>query len=172
MEAHSSDKGGADGAMATLLSLDRPSAAIAAALRACRRHFVAAAWFSALLNLLFLVPMLYMLQIYDRVLPTGGTLTLLFLTLVLLFGLGTLALLDLVRSRLLMRAGVRLDRELAGLLLDTALGQRGKTLDTVGKQVMREFDTLVVDKTGLRDIPHERRVQRCGRKNSSPGWSR
>lgn len=148
MEAHSSDKGGADGAMATLLSLDRPSAAIAAALRACRRHFVAAAWFSALLNLLFLVPMLYMLQIYDRVVPTGGTLTLLFLTLVLLFGLVTLALLDLVRSRLLMRAGVRLDRELAGLLLDTALGQRGKTLDTVGKQVMREFDTLRAALTG------------------------
>ena len=37
---------------------------------------------------------------------------------------------------------------------------------------LENIDTLIVDETGLRDIPHERRVQRCGRKNSSPGWSR
>ena len=35
-------------------------------------HFVAVIGFSALLNLLFVVPMIYMLQIYDRVVPTRG----------------------------------------------------------------------------------------------------
>jgi ATP-binding cassette subfamily C protein len=64
-----------------------PTELVAGALRACRRHFLAVAAFSALLNLLFLVPMLYMLQIYDRVIPSRGHLTLIFLTLVLLFGL-------------------------------------------------------------------------------------
>ena len=67
-----------------------PTDIVAGALRACRRHFVAVATFSALLNLLFLVPMLYMLQIYDRVIPTRGNTTLFFITLVLLFGLATL----------------------------------------------------------------------------------
>src|SRR6478735_9200425 len=125
-----------------------PTEIVAGALRACRKHFVAVAAFSALLNLLFLVPMLYMLQVYDRVIPTRGSVTLFFLTLVLLFGLLTLALLDFVRSRLLVRASIRLDRQLAGLLLDTSLARRDKTFDAVARQAMREFDTLRQALTG------------------------
>ena len=125
-----------------------PTDIVASALRACRRHFLAVATFSALLNLLFLVPMLYMLQIYDRVIPTRGNVTLFFLTLVLLFGLGTLALLDFVRSRLLVRASIRLDRQLAGVLLDTSLARRDRTFDAVARQAMREFDTLRQALTG------------------------
>jgi ATP-binding cassette subfamily C protein len=125
-----------------------PSELVASALQACRRHFVAVAAFSALLNLLFLVPMLYMLQIYDRVIPTQGRVTLVFLTIVLLFGLATLALLDFVRSRLLVRASIRLDRQLAGVLLDTSLARRDRTFDAVARQAMREFDTLRQALTG------------------------
>ena len=55
--------------------------------------------FSALLNLLYLAPTLYMLQVYDRVVPTRGTTTLLFLTAVFTFAVATLSLLDFVRSR-------------------------------------------------------------------------
>ena len=125
-----------------------PSEVLAAALRSCRRHFRAVAGFSALLNILFMVPMLYMLQVYDRVVPTQGKLTLFFLTLVLLFGLIALSLLDFVRSRLLVRASVRLDRQLAGILLDTTLARRGQTGDTMSKQVIREFDMLRQALTG------------------------
>ena len=67
-----------------------------AALRACKRHFLFAGLFSGLINILYLVPSIFMLQVYDRVVPTEGRLTLLFLTLVLLFGLSSLAMLDLV----------------------------------------------------------------------------
>lgn len=131
-----------------MLIVAPPTEILAAALRTCRRHFVAVAVFSALLNLLFLVPMLYMLQIYDRVIPTRGNQTLFFLTLVLLFGLTTLALLDFVRSRLLVRASIRLDRQLAGVLLDTSLARRDRTFDAVARQAMREFDTLRQALTG------------------------
>lgn len=131
-----------------MLNVSPPTEILAAALRSCRRHFMAVAVFSALLNLLFLVPMLYMLQVYDRVIPTRGEVTLLFLTLVLLFGLITLALLDYVRSRLLVRASIRLDRQLAGVLLDTTLARRDKTFDAVARQAMREFDTLRQALTG------------------------
>ncbi len=125
-----------------------PTELVAGALQACRRHFLAVAVFSALLNLLFMVPMLYMLQIYDRVIPTRGNLTLFFITLVLLFGLVTLALLDFVRSRLLVRASIRLDRQLSGVLLDTSLARRDRTFDAVARQSMREFDTLRQALTG------------------------
>jgi ATP-binding cassette subfamily C protein len=68
--------------------------------------------------------------------------------LVLLFGLVTLALLDFVRSRLLVRASIRLDRQLAGALLDTSLARRDRTFDAVARQSMREFDTLRQALTG------------------------
>lgn len=131
-----------------MLNVAPPTDILADALRSCRRHFIAVAAFSALLNLLFLVPMLYMLQVYDRVIPTRGNLTLFFLTLVLLFGLTTLALLDFVRSRLLVRASIRLDRQLAGVLLDTSLARRDRTFDALARQAMREFDTLRQALTG------------------------
>ncbi len=109
------------------------------ALRQCRRHFLAAGLFSALINLLYIAPTLYMLQVYDRVVPTQGLRTLLFLTLVLLFALATLALLDRVRSRLLVRAGVQLDRTLAPLILDAAIERPDLP---IARQALREFDTV------------------------------
>ena len=63
---------------------------LAAAVRACRRHFLGAAIFSALLNVLYLAPTLYMLQVYDRVVPTRGIMTLGFLTLIFTFAVATL----------------------------------------------------------------------------------
>jgi ATP-binding cassette subfamily C protein len=112
------------------------------ALRACRSHWRFAALFSALLNLLFLAPMIYMIQVYDRVVPTQGGMTLLFLTVVLVGALMTLALLEFARSRLLVRASVRLDRRLAGAILDAGLAQPDGASAKLGRQAMRQFDTL------------------------------
>jgi len=67
---------------------------LAAALKACRGHLLFAFGFSALVNVLYLAPTLYMMQVYDRVVPTGGILTLLFVTVVVVFALVTLAALD------------------------------------------------------------------------------
>lgn len=121
------------------------SAILRAALAQCRPHFIAAAAFSALVNLLYIAPTLYMLQVYDRVVPTRGMQTLLFLTMVLLFALATLALLDRVRARLLVRAGIRLDTILAPRILDATLGQ--PDLPTA-RQALRDFDTMRAGLTG------------------------
>jgi len=141
-----------------MLNLGQPSDIMAQALVSCRRHFLSSLIFSALLNLLYIAPVLYMLQVYDRVVSEHGTTTLYFLTLILLISLGALSLLEFVRSRLLIRASVRLDRQLSGILLDTTLMRRGSTADTMNKQVLREFDTLRQALTGptilsIFDIP-------------------
>lgn len=116
---------------------------LGAALRACKRHFQSAFFFSALVNILYLAPTLYMLQVYDRVMSTGGVMTLIFITVVIVLALGTLALLDNVRSRLLVRAGLRLDRLLAGEVLGRLISRArvGAGAPRVG-QAMREFDTF------------------------------
>ena len=115
------------------------------ALALCRRHFVAAAGFSALVNLLYVAPTLYMLQIYDRVVPTRGLQTLFFLTIVLLVAIAVLALLDRVRTRLLVRAGVLIDAALAPVLLDATLGRPELP---VSRQALREFDAMRATLTG------------------------
>jgi PrtD family type I secretion system ABC transporter len=114
----------------------------------CRSHVLGFAIFSGLLNVLFIVPMLYMLQVYDRVVPTRGEGTLLVLTTVLLGGLATLAALDWVRSRLLVRASLRLERELAGPILSAMLVKADRSMDAVARQPMRDFDTLRQALTG------------------------
>jgi ATP-binding cassette subfamily C protein len=118
------------------------------ALNAYRSHLLGVGVFSGLLNLLFIVPMLYMLQVYDRVVPTRGSGTLLMLTAVLLAGLATLAALDWVRSRLLVRASLRLEHELAGPLLGATLARTERPMDAIVRQPMRDFDTLRQALTG------------------------
>ena len=119
--------------------LHLPHGPMRAALERCRRHLLGAAGFSALVNLLYIVPTLYMLQVYDRVVPTQGVQTLGFLTLVLLFALACLAQLDRVRSRLLVRAGIRLDADLAPLLLDATMARPEAP---AARAAMRDFDAM------------------------------
>jgi ATP-binding cassette subfamily C protein len=120
-----------------LIGIEVPDA-LADALRQCRPHFMAAAIFSLLINILYLAPTLYMLQVYDRVVPTGGKTTLLFVTLALALALLSLSGLDMVRGRLLVRASERVDALLAPRILDEMMAN-----DTAGTaQAMRDFDTI------------------------------
>jgi ATP-binding cassette subfamily C protein EexD len=67
---------------------------------------------SLFINLSMLVPPLYMLQVYDRVLASRSTETLVMLSLVLVWMFLTLGILEFVRSRVLVRLSTRLDHEL------------------------------------------------------------
>jgi len=125
----------------------RSSTTMRAALAAGRRHFSYAALFSALLNLLFIAPMLYMLQVYDRVMPTQGRTTLVMLTIILAVSLATLAALEAIRSRLLVRASVRLDQVLAGPIMRATLLQADSS-QRLARQAVREFDVLRQALTG------------------------
>ena len=112
---------------------------LAEALKACRSHFIWAAVFSALVNLLYLTPTIYMMQVYDRVVPTGGLTTLALITIVAVFALAALAGLDWLRGRLMLRAGLRLDRMLSGKVLARVMDLQAKAPNT---QALREFDNV------------------------------
>ena len=127
--------------MAVTPPLSGVSLPLRTALRACRAHFVAAASFSALVNVLYLAPTLYMLLVYDRVMPTGGLETLVLISLVGLTAVATLAFLEWMRSRLLVRSSARLEAELAGPVMAQVLTQA--SLSRVDRsQAMRQFDTF------------------------------
>jgi len=112
------------------------------ALRASRNLIGWAVLFSAGINLLYLAPSLFMLQIYDRVLTTGGVSTLLLLGAVLLVALVVLGLLETTRQRLAARMGLRINRLLAPTVIDLGLSRNTVGGDAARGQAARDFDTL------------------------------
>jgi len=77
-----------------------------------------AAIFSFFINLLMLVPPLFMLQVFDRVLTSRSSETLAVLAAGAMVSLAVMALLDILRSRLLAISGVALDAILGPKVLD------------------------------------------------------
>ena len=86
---------------------------IAQALRECRRAFGSVALFSGMVNLLMLAGPLYMLQVYDRVLSSRSVPTLIALSIFLVGAYAFQGVLDLIRSRVVVRSAAVLDQRLA-----------------------------------------------------------
>lgn len=91
------------------------------ALRACTGSFIIIAAFSFSINLLTLASPLYMMQLYDRVLSSRSTDTLIMLTLIVGGAVGVLSLIDGIRSQILARIGTWLDDRMGPLVLSGAL---------------------------------------------------
>ncbi|MDP6476047.1 MAG: hypothetical protein QF449_07010 [Alphaproteobacteria bacterium] len=87
------------------------------ALGACRGGFFAVAVFSLFINLLMLATPLYMLQLFDRVLGSRSTDTLMVLTIITVLALLTMAALMVVRGRILVWIGTWIDRRIGGSVL-------------------------------------------------------
>ena len=75
-------------------------------------YFLYAVLFSASVNILMITPVIYMLQVYDRVVSSGSMSTLMMLTLLMMLLLSSAGSFEWVRSRLLVAANVRLESSL------------------------------------------------------------
>ena len=85
---------------------------LTATLWSFRREFIVATIFTAVMNVLMLTPTIYMLQVYDRALVSGSEMTLAAVTLIMVFMFIVIAVSDWSRARLLVRTGVKLDKQL------------------------------------------------------------
>lgn len=111
-------------------------------LRTCRTYFAAAAAFSLAINLLYLAGPLYMLQVYDRVITSGSELTLVMLSVVLVFAYLALVGLDIVRARILTRANVRLDQRISPRILTRMIEAGAEASSEARSQILRDFDSF------------------------------
>ena len=118
------------------------SSALADGLRAVRPMVATSVVFSLFINVLMLVSPLYMLQIYDRVLSTRSTNTLLAITVMAGFLLLVYAALETLRSRVLVRAGLVFDHDLAPAAFNAI--HRGMLRQPNGNLVqgLRDVDSL------------------------------
>ncbi|MFC3711670.1 type I secretion system permease/ATPase [Sphingoaurantiacus capsulatus] len=113
----------------------------ASALRQCKGLIWAAAAYSGGVNLLFLASPIYLIEVYNRVIPSGSIPTLVVLSIGLCLALLTMVVLDSVRARLLIRAAARLDRILAHRVFQAIidLAPRNGAIARNG-QMLRDLD--------------------------------
>lgn len=124
-------------------SYPRKSSEVRAAIASCSGAFLGVGLFSALLNVLALTGSMYMLQVYDRVIPSRSFPTLIGLSIIMLmlyFGYGAL---EMVRTRITSRIGIRIDRALRdrvfSLVLMTPIRVKA---GTDGQQAVRDLDQI------------------------------
>ena len=126
-------------------NLLRPStnSIVSAALGDFRRTFWSVAGFSAVANILMFASPLYMMQVYDRVLSGRSIPTLVVLTIILVGVLTFQAVLELIRSRIVVRAAGVLDQRLAGSV-HRAVMQLGvlRRSPSEAQQPVRDLDQL------------------------------
>jgi len=115
---------------------------LAAALWSVRRIFLIAGGFSFVINMLLLVPSLYMLQIYDRVLSSRNEYTLLMLTLLALGLYALMAALEWVRSRLLVRAGSLLDAQMHARVFTAAFEANLRSVGVNAGQALNDLTNV------------------------------
>src|SRR5271155_1391684 len=113
------------------------------ALRACRGAFIGVGAMSCMINLLYLTGSLFMLQVYDRVLPSRSVPTLVGLAILAAVLYIFQGALDIVRSRLNVRVGRFLDHTISLRVYDALvripLKFRG---DGDGLQPLRDLDQV------------------------------
>jgi ATP-binding cassette subfamily C protein PrsD len=116
---------------------------LAEALVACRSALIGTAAISGMTNILMLTGAMFMLEVYDRVLPSRSMATLAGL-IALVAGLFlALGVLDALRGRILARVGGALDEKLTGRVYETLVSlplQIGSRSE--GNQPLRDMDAI------------------------------
>ncbi len=116
---------------------------LAEALAACRNALIGVAVFSGMSNILMLTGAFFMLEVYDRVLPSRSVPTLVGLTIIAITLFVAMGVLDLIRARVLVRIGASLDEALSGRVYETLIQiplRTGNRSD--GLMPLRDLDNL------------------------------
>jgi ATP-binding cassette subfamily C protein len=121
----------------------QPGFELAQALRSCRSAFIGVGVFSGLINILMLTGPLFMLQIYDRVLPSHSVPTLIGLAILTVGLFSFQGALDAIRGRVLLRIGGSINDDLSGRVHDLVMRLPLKRPSAInGLQPARDLDQI------------------------------
>ncbi|SNS69055.1 MULTISPECIES: type I secretion system permease/ATPase [unclassified Azospirillum] len=112
------------------------------ALKSSGRAFFFVAIFSFFINLLMLTSPIYMLQVYDRVLTARSESTLIYLSLIIAAMMLVMAMLEMVRSRVLVRVSGKMDQMLSGKVFDAIFALNLRSPAANRSQSLRDLDML------------------------------
>jgi len=111
-------------------------------IRRFQPYFVYAGLFSLAINVLLLVPALYMLQLFDRVISSRSEETLVMLSLGALLALAMMGVIEVLRARLLAYCGIALNRKLGPQVLDGLIAQTARLKGAEHLNGLRDVNTL------------------------------
>jgi ATP-binding cassette, subfamily C, bacterial PrsD len=112
-------------------------------LKACRGAFLGVALLSGLINLLYLSGSIFMMEVYDRVLPSRSLPTLVGLSLIIVVLYLFQGLFDAVRGRILARVGAAVDEDLSQAVFQSQLAAPLKSRpEGDGQQPLRDLDQI------------------------------
>ncbi|TOI62779.1 type I secretion system permease/ATPase [Vibrio parahaemolyticus] len=98
--------------------------------------------FSLFINLLVLAIPLYMLQVYNRVISSYSTDTLLLLTIIVLAALFTMSIIDIARAQMSKSFGFWMDAKLSVFMLKRSIQYQSHTGKSYTSQVLRDIQTI------------------------------
>ncbi len=119
-----------------------------AAIGTAKSSFAYAGFFSLFINLLMLVPPLYMLQLYDRVLTSRSFDTLTMLTLIVVILFITMGALEIVRSKMLVVISNKIDTKLSERIFDAMFSLANKYPGRASSQASADMNQLKQYLTG------------------------
>lgn len=119
-----------------------PKNEITEALLKFKHIFYTIAIFTAVINILMLVPSIYMLEVYDRVLVSRNETTLYVLTFMALGLLGLIAILEYIRSMVVIRIGAKMDTYLNNRVYTAAFEQNLRNVGVNAGQALNDLTTI------------------------------
>ncbi|WP_407331532.1 type I secretion system permease/ATPase [Enterovibrio sp. 27052020O] len=108
----------------------------------CKKAMVFVIAFSFVINILVLSVPIYMLQIYDRVISSRSIDTLLLLTMITVFALLTMAILENVRTRIMVRIGAWFDQSLSPDILSGSIALQLRQGLSASVQSLRDIAAI------------------------------
>jgi PrtD family type I secretion system ABC transporter len=136
----------------------RPRSDLSVALAGCRHAVIGIGVFSAAINVLQLTGPVFMLEIYDRVLPGRSIPSLIGIGFLAFIMFGLQGVLDIVRSRVLVRIAVSIDQKVSPRVYDVAAKLPLRAMTPRGYQPLHDLDRIrsfmsTVGPAALFDLP-------------------
>ncbi|ANK75893.1 ABC transporter (plasmid) [Ensifer adhaerens] len=107
---------------------------------AFRRSVIDLGLFSTVVNVLALTSPLFLIQVYDRVLPSSSIETLVYLTIIAFLAFAFLGLLDVIRAIYAVRMAAKLDSELGATAFENLVAATGREPGDI--QPLRDLATV------------------------------
>ena len=124
-------------------STDEAGSELRGALGSCRAALIGIAAFSGLINVLSLTGSLFMLEVYDRVLPSRSVPTLVGLSIITALLFIFQGILEITRGRMLVRIGNQIDWRLGDRVYELVVRLPLRTRGSGdGLQPVRDLDTI------------------------------
>jgi ATP-binding cassette subfamily C exporter for protease/lipase len=119
-----------------------PVTTLNSSLRTLKKVLVTNVIFSFFINLALFASPLYMMQIYNRVLPSHSQSTLVMLTGLVCFALAALAALETVRAQVMVRLGGKLELDLNQRVIEAAFACTLRSGEGSTRQPLSDFDRI------------------------------